>query len=848
MRARAVLAARPGPYEASVAHQANGIVMREFGDVAASVREMRRALEHARRSGSADREIDVLASLGVALVYAGRTADGLAAFERAVQGASGVLAARVRHRRAVTLWAIGRYPAALEDLRRAVSVLSRAGDTLWAARALTARGLVHVSIGFPDRADADFLAAERLFAQTSQEFEAIYTVQDRALVAFGSGDLPAALALLDEAAARFRPLGVPVPTLSTDRCAVLLAAGLFSDALAEADAAVRDFEQVRGRVPKRAELLLMAANCALAAARPQVALDWAQTAYRLFRSQQSAWWKAQSALVVARARYAAGEASASLLHEVKQAAVRLDGLGASEAVEAHLLAGRVALDLGRRGDADRHLAAAARHRWRGPAGARASGWLGAALRAEAAGDSRALFAACRRGLEVMEEHWLSFGASELRAQATAHGAELAGLAQRRAARAGRPRLLLAWSERWRATALAVPAVRPTGDPELNADLAALRQVTAALETARQKGMPTATLQQEQLRLEGMVRARALRARRDPASGGGPVSIGQLLDTLGSAQLVQITDIDGVLHVLVCGAGQVRQFIAGHTRDAARTADFARFALRRMARSHPADDLGSALAIMTAAGPALQEALLGPAVRHLGGGPVVIVPPGKFHTLPWTLLPALHDRVVSVAPSATAWLRAHTASAPQRRHVVLVRGPDLATEGAEVPVAARLYDDVTVLEGDNATAKQVLDALDGAWLAHIAAHGSFRADSPLFSSLHLRDGPVTVYDFEQLRRAPYRLILSSCDSGVVAAAGADELLGLVSSLLPLGTAGIIAGVVPLNDHAVVPVMADLHRHVRAGQTLAEALHAVRRAFAADPVQRATAVSLIAFGSG
>jgi tetratricopeptide (TPR) repeat protein len=851
-----VLAARPGPYEASIAHQAAGIVMREFGDVAASVREMRRALEYARRSGSADREIDVLGSLGVALVYAGRTADGLAAFERAVQGSSGAPAARVRFLRAGMLWSVGRYPAALEDLRHAVTVLSRAGDTLWAARALNVRGLVHASTGLPDRADADFVAAERLFAQTSQEFEAVYMVLNRALVAFGSGDLPAALALLDEAAARFRPFGVPLPALSTDRCAVLLAAGLFSDALAEADAAVRDFEQVRGRVPKRAELLLMAANCALAAGRPRVALDRAQAAYRLFRSQQSAWWKAQSALVVARARYAADEASASLLHEVNRAAVRLEGLGASEAVDAHLLAGRVALDLGRRGDAGRHLAAAARHRWRGAARSRASGWLGAALRAEVSGDSRALFAACRRGLEVMEEHWLSFGASELRAQATAHGAELAALAQRHAAGAGRPRLLLTWSERWRATALAVPAVRPTGDPELNADLAALRQVTAALEQARQKGMPTATLQQEQLRLEGMVRARALRARRDPASGRGLVSIGELLDTLGSARLIQLTDIDGVLHVLVCGAGQVRQFTAGHTKDAARTADFARFALRRMARSRPADeargrpadDLGSALAILTAAGPALQEALLGPAVRHLGGGPVVIVPPGKFHSLPWALLPALQDRVVSVAPSATAWLRAHTAAAPQRRHVVLARGPDLATEGAEVPVAARLYDDVTVLEGDNATAKQVLDALDGAWLAHIAAHGSFRADSPLFSSLRMQDGPVTVYDFEQLRRAPHRLILSSCDSGVVAAAGADELLGLVSSLLPLGTTGIIAGVVPLNDHAVVPVMADLHRHVRAGRTLAEALHAVRRAFAADPVQWATAISLIALGSG
>ncbi len=53
---------------------------------------------------------------------------------------------------------------------------------------------------------------------------------------------------------------------------------------------------------------------------------------------------------------------------------------------------------------------------------------------------------------------------------------------------------------------------------------------------------------------------------------------------------------------------------------------------------------------------------------------------------------------------------------------------------------------------------------------------------------MHDGPLTVYDFEQLNRAPYRLVLSSCDSGVLAPAGADELLGLVSSLLPLGTAG------------------------------------------------------------
>ena len=90
-RAQAILAARPGPYEASVAHQATGIVLREYGDVDAGVRELRSALRLARRTGSAEREADVLGSLGVGLVYAGRTSDGIATFDRAVELSTGVL-------------------------------------------------------------------------------------------------------------------------------------------------------------------------------------------------------------------------------------------------------------------------------------------------------------------------------------------------------------------------------------------------------------------------------------------------------------------------------------------------------------------------------------------------------------------------------------------------------------------------------------------------------------------------------------------------------------------------------------------------------------------------------------
>src|SRR5262249_58335141 len=118
-----------------------------------------------------------------------------------------------------------------------------------------------------------------------------------------------------------------------------------------------------------------------------------------------------------------------------------------------------------------------------------------------------------------------------------HGAELAALAQRHAAQAGRPRLLLAWSERWRATAQAVPAVRPVADADLRVSLTALRTVTKLLETARSEGRPSASLQREQQRLEDAVRARALRGHGTAGPSPAAVRAPGLLPPLGPARVV-----------------------------------------------------------------------------------------------------------------------------------------------------------------------------------------------------------------------------------------------------------------------------------------------------------------------
>ncbi|MEV6152020.1 tetratricopeptide repeat protein [Nonomuraea sp. NPDC052129] len=116
--ATAMLADGRRPYESSIARQAIGILRREFGDLDAAIRELRQAVRLARRSGSADREADVLATLGIALLQHGRTRPGLSALDTAAALSLGTTRARVLFRRAGARWILGRHGEALDDLER----------------------------------------------------------------------------------------------------------------------------------------------------------------------------------------------------------------------------------------------------------------------------------------------------------------------------------------------------------------------------------------------------------------------------------------------------------------------------------------------------------------------------------------------------------------------------------------------------------------------------------------------------------------------------------------------------------------------------------------------------------
>ncbi|WP_280900646.1 MULTISPECIES: CHAT domain-containing protein [unclassified Streptomyces] len=843
-RAQDVLGSDPSPLHASVAHQVIGIWQRDWGDMRIALDHLRRARDLAARSESADREADVLAALGVALVHAGRTRQGLESLERGVAVSSGHTRAQVLFRRAYASWVLGQHRAALEDVRRAVPVLRQAGDVIWTARALTLRATVHLALGAVERADADFTAAEALWDTTGQEHDKADAVESRGLAAYRSGDVPAALRLLDEAQERYAKLGTPTFMLTIRRCEVLMAAGLAPEALAEADAAIKVLDGIGGQSTLKAELLLAAARAARHAGDAHTAIARADMAVRLFAGQRRTWWETHARLVLIEARVAAGRGSGRLVADAAAVADRLASFGAPAAPEASLLAGRIALGLGWREDARRHLEVAARSRHSGPPLARMTGWAARALWARAVGSDRQVLEACRRGLDVLDDHRTTLGASELRARATAQGAELAGLAARASLASGGPRRLLVWSERWRATVLSAPPTRPPADPALLSGLTAFREIAARAEGARMEGRPVPTLEREQRRLEREIRSRTLHIRGDAPGDGYRFDPRRLLDRLGDeVRLVELAVLDGRVQVLLCAQGRVRRFEGGLLANAEREAEHVQAGLRRLA--HPGAE--ARLPVVEAAGRRLEELLLGPAAARLGPGPVVVVPPGRLHQVPWALLPSLRERVFSVSPSASSWLRARETPPPAHGGQVLVRGPGLATGGAEVPELAGLYGSATVLEHDDARVPRVLEELDGAALAHIAAHGAFRADSPLFSSLRMADGPLIVHDFERLDRSPYRIILSCCDTARFASVGADELLGLVTALLPLGTAGVVACSAPVNDEAVVPLMLSLHKGLSAGASLAEALRDARASLPGDSVHRATGWAFSAFGA-
>jgi tetratricopeptide (TPR) repeat protein len=846
-----VEARRAGDAEVlSTAQQALGLAARERNDVRSALRHQRAAVASARRAGLRPREARARASLCATYLYAGRTAEALREADRAAAISRGLDLARAEMQRAGILARLGRYDESLAAMRPALAALREEGDDLWEARLLNNRGLLHVLTGSTVQARRDLEAAEQLFDRLGDRVAVAHIKCNYGWLAGRRGDIPTALARFDEADEALRRLALPLAINLSTRCEVLLSARLLHEARATALSAVEELD-ANHMAADAAEARLRLAQAALADGDLPACLEAATAALRALRSQRRPGWVPVARWLIVRARFEDGQGSAALERQAVEVAGRLAASGwAAMASDARILAGRMAL---RRGQVDRakeQLRLAGQRIGAAPVDVRIRTWHARALLRVAGGDRGGAERALAAGLRLLDGHRATLGSTDLRTSASEHGTELARLGVDLALADGRPRRVLDWVERARAASLMLRPVRPPQDDELTDALARLRQAVDAVSTAAAAGHAVDRLLRQEAALEEEVRRRSRHARGDGDVGPGPVTVERILGSLGDHALVELIEHEGVFHAVVAAGRRVSLHALGPVDEVRRDVGGLSFAMRRRAVA-PDRSVGALRRDADDAAGRLDEVLLTPLRTAVGDRPLVISPSGRLHLVPWSLLPSCRGRPVTVAPSAALWVTASGRPPhhrPGQERSVLVAGPGLAHAAQEVADLARFHRRPLTLVGADATTERVLRAMDGASVAHVAAHSSFRADNPLFSFLDMADGRLTAYDLESLERAPEVLILSACETALLAVGPGDELMGMASATLSLGTRTLVGTLWPVPDDAMHAVMLRLHRTLSTGRPIAEAIAEVQSETSVPDRESVAAAALCCLGAG
>ena len=696
-------------------------------------------------------------------------------------------------------------------------------------------GCVLSLLGRFDEALVAFDEAIELLRHRDAEQDLVSVMHNRALCLADSGRLADSFEAFAAVELRLRNEPVDRAWLLVGQADALLHANLEAEALVVARRAVAAAGQ-RGPAQLRAEAWSRVARAARRTGNGAEARAAGRRARAMFEAMGNTAQAAQARhdeLTVAPRR------TVAVLRELERVIDQLRRAGRVEsALLARVEAFELALELGDLATAARHRHRIAIARPKVTALPRATAWLAEARWADATNDQKRLRAAVAAGLDTLDEHRALLGSTELRAQAAGLGAGLAAIGLNGAMQAGRPAAVLSMVERWRAGTV---LRRPVVDGQLAEALAELRQTE----------VDVAGSADARLRLEARIRRLARTARGGGDAVPAPASVPAIRGALGDGTLVEIAEHAGGYTAVVVRRSRCQLVELARRADIEASIADLHFALRRLAR------VGTSPAIVAAARAAADDALARLAAGLVvplgvdGVGQLVVVPPASLHTVPWTSLPGLAGGTdVTVAPSSTWWLHASVATSgpPTASGVTLVAGPRLAGAAAEIEALRPRYPSAAVFEPEAAVEAAVLAALDGASLVHLACHAHLRADHPHLSALELTDGPLTVYDLEHLHRAPERVVLSACDSGVSSTRPGDELLGFLTALFSLGARSVVASVVPVPDIATAPLMVALHDHLSAGACLPGALRAARGALDLDdPAAFAAATAFVAFGA-
>ncbi len=847
------IAPRLGPPFLGVAARHRGHMALQRGRFPEALSHYRTAEREFRRHGPVLERARVLASAFSALSHLGRYDEAIVWARRArqifVAHGDGLRAARVDANLAALLFRRDRPTASLRLGRRALRVFEQTGAVEDAAvTRLNTAGRLTALHAFP--------SALKLYERT-RAFCAKHGLHLLALEIDGNlaylyaqrGEYERALALY--ARVRSRALSAGHDTLATtlmlDEAELLVELNADHRAVAVAEQALtRSLGQSMPFEAAQARMLL--AVCAARGRRIEEALRQFEAARQGFEAEGNAPRTALTDLhrAVLLAQRGVTQDAVDCAIRAREA-LRRHGLGA-KVVLADLVLVRGALAAGDTIGARRHLARASAGLRRYPSPALSYQLAFLAGEVAHADDRPALARSWyRRAYRTLEGLRSRLGVDELRIAFLDDKAVVYESMARAA-------LLLKGPGRLRETFAAVqqvksraltdlltsgphdPPAAPTAVQRLRGSLNATYREVDRLESSVDQPSPH--------RLEdARARARACEQRlsraiyddesRRPASASlyrGVASLADVQASLGDATLIEYFAVRGTLHAMVVERRRASVAALGPLDDVIRAVKLCLFNLSAVPAASRARGAGApALAATEAHLRDLHTQLIAPIAHRLEPGrPLVIAPHGPLHRLPFH---ALRDDAgylgdfapIAIVPSGSVFaLVRRRRSSRAAGALVLGLGDRRAPRiTAEARTVGRRLPDARVLLGARASERAFRALAARSRVVHVATHGFFRAENPMFSSIRLANTRLDVHALYGLRLTADLVTLSGCSTGVNTVAAGDELVGLTRGLLHAGAACVQLSLWDVDDASTTHYMDAFYAHYAAGSTPAEA---------------------------
>ncbi len=715
-------------------------------------------------------------------------------------------------------------------------------------------GMLRAEDRTPGRAAELFRTAGSLAEEHGLTRQLFMARHNEGYAAYLTGDLPRALALMR--AAEQVEADVSLAPALLDHGRALLEAGLLGEADDTLGRAVT-LSVDRGQSQVLGEVLLDRARTRLLLTDLDSAADLAERAREHFQARASPALADRARLALLDIALARGHDPASVRQDADRLTGAAEARGDTElAARARLVAAEAALE---GGEEDVARARVDRLPRRPPTLLRTALQLAyvRARAAQARGDAVASRRLVRGGARELTRGQAMSASLDLRAARALHGVRLAELDLELAIPRGVTEVLTAL-ERWTAATSRLPTVRPPRDAEAASLYERLRQLRERLRE-QPDGDAAARWRREARGLERRIRAHDwthahddVRGPSGPGGGSGGEAVtraslrrarGELTAT--GHDLLWVFSHDGDVWGLTLrgGRGSLHRLLS--EAEAEELARRVHADLRATAR-HLGNLRGFVLGSLTEGLERADSALVRPC--GVGDAPLVVVTCRALSTLPWSMLPSLHEVPLTLAPSLTGFTartRPAGGSPPSEwttggPRVHLAAGPRLPRSGEEADGIARAWRAAGVEVGSSGTRDDLVGALGRPGLVHVAAHGTHEPDSPLFSSLLLEDGPVFAHELQPHGITSGHVVLSACDVGNATVLPGEESLGMAQAMLSLGAGCVVAALSPVPDDVAAETMVRYHAALARGAGSDEALSEAR--LGGDPL----AGSFVAIG--